>query len=118
MIVSDIPEEHLLDDALASRTDKGGNKMIEEGSVFIANYLDPIQGLEPSEILEGKKGKGLWYKEEIVARDEKEKEYYLSKLDSETKELYIMLVYKDGKAECYCCNKSLFMMTYNQLKSI
>ena len=92
--------------------------MIEEGSVFIANFLDPKQGLELSEMLDGKSGKGLWYKEEIVARDEKEKEYYLSRLDKETKELYFMIVYKNGKAECCCCNKSMFMMTYNQLKSI
>ena len=92
--------------------------MSEEKKVFIANFLDPKQGLELPEMLEDKSGKGLWYKEEIVARDERKKEYYLSKLDRETKELYFMLVYKNGKAECYCCNRSMFLMTYNQLKAI
>ena len=92
--------------------------MLEDNRVFIANFLDPKQGIELSEMLEGKSGKGVWYKEEIVARDEKEKEYYLSKLDKETNELYFMLVYKNGEAECYCCNRSVFMMAYNQLKEI
>lgn len=96
---------------------KGGGKVIEEGNVFIANILDPMQGLDASELLEGKCGKGIWYKEEIIARDEKEKEYYLSRLDKETKELYFMYVYRNGKAECYCCNKSVFMMTYYRLMS-
>ena len=49
--------------------------MLEDNRAFIANFLDPKQGIELSEMLEGKSGKGVWYKEEIVARDEKEKEY-------------------------------------------
>lgn len=89
----------------------------KQNNVFLANFLDPLQGLSFEEMMDGVNGKGLWYKEEIEARSEEERKYYLSKLDNEIKELYFMLVYKNGEAETYCCDKATFFYAYNKLKS-
>jgi hypothetical protein len=69
-------------------------------------------------MMEGVEGKGIWYKKEIVATSEEERQYYLSKLDKDTKELYFMLVYKDGKAETYCCDKAVFIYAYKIMSGI
>lgn len=84
-------------------------------NTFIANFLDPMQGLDFNEMMEGGEGKGLWYKEEIVPRNEEEYRYYSSKIDKITKELYFIKVYKDGIAETFCCDKITFENTYNQM---
>ena len=47
----------------------------KQNNVFIANFLDPLQGLSFEEMMAGVDGKGLWYKEEIEARSEEERKY-------------------------------------------
>ncbi len=82
---------------------------------FVANFLDSMQGLNFLEMMEGEEGKGFFYKKEIVARNEQEYEYYASKVDEKTNELYFMIVYKDGEAETYCCDKYTFDNAHNKM---
>ena len=84
-------------------------------STFIANFLDPMQGLDFNEMMEGVEGKGLWYKEEIVPRNEEEYRKKKKKIDKITKELYFIKVYKNGVAETFCCDKSTFDNIYNRI---
>lgn len=87
-------------------------------NTFIANILDPMEGVSLTEELLGvgdKQEKELWYKQEIVPKNEEEYRYYASKLDKETNELYFVMVYRGGKREVYCCNKEIFEITYNRM---
>ena len=47
-----------------------GKKIIKSNekqqNTFVANFLDPIEGVSPLEMMDGESGKGLWYREEIV----------------------------------------------------
>ena len=83
---------------------------------FIANFLDPLQKLKFDEMIDGVEGNGIWYKEEIVARNAEEIKYYTSRLDKETQELYFIIAYNNGEAETYCCDKATFLNAYNQVK--
>lgn len=87
-------------------------------NVFVANFLDPLEGISVMEMMEGKEGKGICYKEKIVAETDEQYEYYSSKADKDTNELYFMIVYKSGKAETYCCDKATFYNAYERLKNI
>lgn len=87
-------------------------------NTFIANFLDPMKGLNFFEMMDGEDEKGLCYKEEIVARNEQENEYYLSRLDKKTNELYFMIVYENGEKVTYCCDKDAFDNAYNKMLNI
>ena len=87
-------------------------------NVFVANFLDPMQGLNFFEMMDGEEGKGLCYKEEIVARNEQEYEYYSSRVDKRTNELYFMIVYKNGEKETFCCDKNTFDNAYNKMLNV
>lgn len=84
-------------------------------NTFVANVLDPLQGISSLEMLDGVSWRGFWYKKEIIAETEEERKYYASKVDSETNELYFMILYKDGEPETYCCDKNMFFTTYYML---
>ena len=86
--------------------------------IFVANFLDPMGDQNFEDMMDGIEGRGLWYKEEIKARNDQEREYYLSRLDEETQELYFMRMYENGTAVTYCCDKATFINAYNKLKAI
>ena len=90
----------------------------KKSNTFIANFLDPLQGLSVFEMMDGAEGKGLCYKEEIEARNEAERSYYASRVDKETGELYFIIAYKNGEAETYCCDKATFYKAYNEAKGV
>lgn len=90
-------------------------KKKRDKNTFVANILDPLQGISALEMFDGVSGRGFWYKKEIIAETEKERKYYASKVDSETNELYFMIVYNGGEPETYCCDKNTFLKAYNML---